>query len=133
MHRQAAGSGRVYTYFIIPMLTLLIDGLGHPMNLVLGSECCRCSKIAILVFEHLLHAHPGLMMTQWPLPVHHVVNTIMRMRAFRRKMADCTHGRTTEGVLDLCNGAVSEKTPQFVLPSLPAEYVTAVLGRTDAP
>ena len=29
------------------------------------------------------------------------------------KMADCTHGRTTEGVLDLCNGAVSEKTPQI--------------------
>ena len=28
------------------------------------------------------------------------------------KMADCTHGRTMEGVLDLCNGAVSEKTPQ---------------------
>ena len=26
------------------------------------------------------------------------------------KMADCTHGRTMEGVLDLCNGAVSEKT-----------------------
>ena len=24
-----------------------------------------------------------------------------------------THGRTMEGVLDLCNGAVSEKTPQI--------------------
>ena len=35
------------------------------------------------------------------------------------KMADCTHGRTMEGVLDLCNGAVSEKTPQLLLPSLP--------------
>ena len=29
------------------------------------------------------------------------------------KMADCTHGRTMEGVLDLCNGTVSEKTPQI--------------------
>ena len=46
--------------------------------------------------------------------VHHVVNTIMRMRAFRRKMADCTHGRITEGVLDLCNASVSEKTPQIL-------------------
>ena len=32
--------------------------------------------------------------------------------AYTRKMADYTHGRTTEGVLDLGNGAVSEKTPQ---------------------
>ena len=38
-----------------------------------------------------------------------------------------------EGVLDLCNGAVSEKLPQIVRPPLPAEYVTAFSGRTDAP
>ena len=40
----------------------------------------------------------------------------IRMRVHEKyawKMADCTHGRTTEGVLDLCNGAVSEKTPQI--------------------
>ena len=40
----------------------------------------------------------------------------IRMRVHENthgKMADCTHGRTTEGVLDLCNGAVSEKTPQI--------------------
>ena len=54
-------------------------------------------------------------------------------RTTHGKMADCTHGRTTEGVLDLCNGAVSEKTPQIFLPSSPAEYVTAFSGRTDAP
>ena len=32
----------------------------------------------------------------------------IRMRVHENthgKMADCTHGRTTEGVLDLCNGA----------------------------
>ena len=52
----------------------------------------------------------------------------IRMRVHENthgKMADCTHGRTTEGVLDLCNGAVSEKTPQIFLPLFPAEYVTA--------
>ena len=40
----------------------------------------------------------------------------IRMRVHENthgKMADCTHGHTTEGVLDLCNGAVSEKTPQI--------------------
>ena len=40
----------------------------------------------------------------------------MRMRVHENthgKMADCMHGRTTEGVLDLCNGVVSEKTPQI--------------------
>ena len=31
---------------------------------------------------------------------------------FPQEIADCTHGRTMEGVLDLCNGEVSEKTPQ---------------------
>ena len=35
----------------------------------------------------------------------------IRMRV--HKMADYTHGRTTEGVLDLGNGAVSEKTPHI--------------------
>ena len=40
-------------------------------------------------------------------------NTVMCMRVFHRKMADCTYiWLSTEGVLDLCNGAVSEKTPQ---------------------
>ena len=38
-----------------------------------------------------------------------------------------------EGVLDLCNGAVSEKTQQIFWPSLPAEYVTVFSKRTDAP
>ena len=50
---------------------------------------------------------------KWPLrsTPQHVVNTIMRMRAaFRRKNGQLS---STEGVLDLCNGAVSEKTPQF--------------------
>ena len=56
---------------------------------------------------------------KWPLrstPPPHVVNTIMRMSAaFRRK-----NGRlyvwppSTEGVLDLCNGAVSEKPHNFL-------------------
>ena len=48
-------------------------------------------------------------------------------------MATCTYGHTTEGVLDLRNEAVSEKTPQIFSPSLPAEYVTAFSGRTDTP
>ena len=36
------------------------------------------------------------------------------------KMADCTVSR--EGALDLCNGAVSEKMTQILLPT---EYVAA--------
>ena len=31
---------------------------------------------------------------------------------------------TEQSLLDLCNGAVSEKTPQIFGPPLPAEYVT---------
>ena len=50
--------------------------------------------------------------------------------AFALKMADCTYGRTTEGLLDLCSGEVSEK---IFSPSLSAEYVTAFAWRTDAP
>ena len=47
-------------------------------------------------------------------PPPHVVNTIMRMRAaFRRKNGRLYVRPSTEGVLDLCNGAVSEKTPQI--------------------
>ena len=38
----------------------------------------------------------------------------MRMRIFRSdKNGRLRISRTTEGVLDLCNGAVSEKTPQI--------------------
>ena len=36
-------------------------------------------------------------------------------------------------ILEIYNGAVSEKTPQIFLPPLPAEYVTVFSGRTDAP
>ena len=36
-------------------------------------------------------------------------------------------------VLDFCNERVSEKTPQIFSPLLPAEYVTAFSGQTDAP
>ena len=39
----------------------------------------------------------------------------------------------TEGVLDLCSEAVSEKTPQMFWPSLPVEYVILISGQTDAP
>ena len=35
------------------------------------------------------------------------------------------------GVLDLCNGAVSEKTPQIFWPLLPVEYVTSISGWKD--
>ena len=35
---------------------------------------------------------------------------IMRMRTFRSKVADCTYGFQCR---DLCNGAVSDKTPQI--------------------
>ena len=52
----------------------------------------------------------------------------IRMRAFRRKNGRLDVWPSTEGVLDLCNGAVSEKTPLFFLPLLPAEYVTAFSG-----
>ena len=56
---------------------------------------------------------------KWPLrstrPPPHVVNTIMRMRAaFRRKNGRLYVWPSTEGVLDLCNGAVSEKTPKML-------------------
>ena len=40
---------------------------------------------------------------------------------------------STEGVLDLRNGAVSEKTPQIFRPPLPAEYVTVFSWPTDTP
>ena len=42
-------------------------------------------------------------------------------------------GRSTQGLLDLHNEAVSEKPPEICRLSLPAEYVTAFTGRTDAP
>ena len=43
------------------------------------------------------------------------------------------HRHTMQEVPDLCNGAVLEKTPHKFPPSLPAEYVTSISGRTDAP
>ena len=49
------------------------------------------------------------------------------MHAFRRKWL------SMEGVLDLHNRAVSEKTPQIFRPPLPAESVTVFSGPTDAP
>ena len=57
----------------------------------------------------------------------------MRMRVFCGvKMADCTDSRTMQEVVDLCNGAVSEKNPQLFWPSLPVEYITSISGWTDA-
>ena len=41
------------------------------------------------------------------------LNTTMRMRAFGRKNGRLYVWPSTEGVLDLCNGAVSEKIPQI--------------------
>ena len=38
-----------------------------------------------------------------------------------------------EGVLDLCNRAVSEKPPHIFGPTLPTEYVTVFSRQTDAP
>ena len=55
------------------------------------------------------------------------------MRAFRKKNGQLQVCRTTEGVMDLYNGEVSEKTLQIFSPSLPTEYVTTFSGRTDAP
>ena len=43
------------------------------------------------------------------------------------------YGHSTEAVLDLRNGAVSEKTPQIFRLPLPAEYMTEYSGRTNAP
>ena len=40
---------------------------------------------------------------------------------------------TTQEAVYLCNGAVSEKSPQIFRPPLPVEYVTVFSGRTDAP
>ena len=51
----------------------------------------------------------------------------------QEKMADIMYGYPREGALDLRNAWVLEKTPQIFQPSSPAEFVTAVLGRTDAP
>ena len=48
-------------------------------------------------------------------------------------MADIMYGHPRERALDLGNGEVAEKTPQFFLLSLPAEPVTAFSGRTDGP
>ena len=55
------------------------------------------------------------------------------MRAFRKKNGRPNVWLSMEGVLDLRNGAVSEKTPQILRPPLPAEYVTVFSGRTSAP
>ena len=46
-------------------------------------------------------------------------------------MAICTYWVSTEGVLDLCNGGVSEKTPQYFGPLLPAECMTVFSGQID--
>ena len=49
-------------------------------------------------------------------------------------MANCTEAwLSTEGVLDVPNGTVSEKTQETFRPTLPAEYMTVFSGRTDAP
>ena len=40
---------------------------------------------------------------------------------------------TKQEAVYLCNGAVSEKSPQIFRPPLPVEYVTVFSGRTDAP
>ena len=40
---------------------------------------------------------------------------------------------TKQEVVYLCNGVVSEKSPQIFQPPLPAEHVTVFSGRTDAP
>ena len=55
-----------------------------------------------------------------------VSNYKMRMHAFRRTMAF-----NGGGVLNLINRAVSEKTPQILGPSLPAEYMAAFSGQTQ--
>ena len=60
---------------------------------------------------------------------HHM--HIIRMCAIRGKIADVW--LSTEGVLDLCNGVVSEKSLQIFWPLLPAVYVTVFSGGTDAP
>ena len=59
----------------------------------------------------------------------HMVLTIMHMRTLCRKMADHTYGFQ----LDLCNGALSEKTSQIFWSPLPTEYITVFSERTDAP
>ena len=48
------------------------------------------------------------------------------------KMANRMYGQPREGALDLCKGAVSEKTPQ-ILPLSSTEFVTAFSEPTDAP
>ena len=63
----------------------------------------------------------------WPL-----INIIMRMRALSAEKWPTIHTAVQRRVLDLRNGAVSEKTPQIFWPPLPAEYVTVFSGRTDA-
>ena len=56
----------------------------------------------------------------------------MRIRASVRKWPS-VHMAFDGAVLDLCNRAVSEKTPQIFLPPLPIEYVTVFSGRIDTP
>ena len=69
-------------------------------------------------------------------PEHHIVNLAYAQCTCvlsAGKMANCMYGHPREGALNLCNGAVSEKTPQFFPPTLPAEYVAAFSGQTEAP
>ena len=45
-------------------------------------------------------------------PEHHIANLCTCLLS-ARKMADGVYGHPKEGELDLCNGAVLEKTPQI--------------------
>ena len=67
-------------------------------------------------------------------PEHHAVAYAQcACVLFTGKMANRMYGHPREGVLELCNGAVSEKTPQIFRPMLPAKYAAPFSGRTEAP
>ena len=65
-----------------------------------------------------------------PQAAYNMVNTIMRMRTFRRKMVDCMYGFQWRE----CWISATERFQRKPHRSpLPVEYVTEFSGQTDAP
>ena len=65
----------------------------------------------IRAYEHVLHVSIYYILSLPSLRL--LMVSIVRMRAFRRKTVDSMYG-FNGAVLDLRNGAVSEKNPQLV-------------------
>ena len=122
-------------------------------------RCSLCSDLKLdsvptrfCTFESLYYVYQGGEIILTP-PNHWVSNWPPTCR--RQPKLSCSHGHIISSFFPFCHHLLytiihvssyfctlllflmylkmSEKTPQFFSPSLPAEYVTAFSGRTDAP